>query len=69
MAQADIMRPEAPGSALPRDQDALAAIRSTCDALNALRTDLECDMDNTSREHLIGLSDEIRKLAAMIRRA
>ena len=69
MAQANSMRPEAPGSALPREPEALAAIRSTCDALNALRSDLESDMDSASREHLIGLSDEIRKLAAMIRRA
>lgn len=68
MAQASNSRPEAPGSALPRMPHNLAAIRSTCDALNALRSDIESSMDPASREHLIGLSEEIRRLAAMIRR-
>ncbi|HRJ68867.1 MAG TPA: hypothetical protein PK812_04595 [Beijerinckiaceae bacterium] len=68
MSAASNCRPEAPGSALPRLPDNLDAIRSSCEALNAMRSDIETDMDAASRERLLGLSAEIRKLAAMIRR-
>ena len=69
MSQAANLRPDAPGSPLPSTLDSMAAIQRTCQALDTMRLELDAEGADSSREHLIGLSEEIRKLAAMIRRA